>query len=120
MRGKKWTVLAWLIAIMLAGSVGTALLAKRQSHRDRKRAAAAATRWYGPNASARVSDCRLVAQPAQLVGSTKAPEALYECTVTRRCAQRQRFAIPVPNGEISTHALAVPKGLPTPRSCPRG
>src|SRR5512146_1719082 len=115
MRGKKWTVLAWLVAIMVAGSLATALLARRQGHRDRARAAAAAERWYGPNGTARVSDCRLVARPAQFVGATEAPRAVYECTVARRCAQRQRFLIPVPNGEISPHALATPYGAPTPR-----
>jgi hypothetical protein len=117
MRGKKWTVLAWLVAIMLAGSLATALLAKRQGNRDRARAAAAAKRWYGPNTTVRVSDCRLVAPPAQFVGSKTPPRALYECTVVRQCAQRQQFLIPVPNGEISTHALATPHGAPTPRHC---
>ena len=116
MGGRKWTVTAGVVLLMVVGAIVTTLFERRSVHQEQARVRAAVARAY-PKGDAEVARCTLAPTPA---GESNAahPRARYDCVVViRGCRQTRRFAIPVVESGTPANAVAVAVGRPRPRSC---
>jgi hypothetical protein len=117
MRGRKWTVTAVVVVLMVVGAVVSTLFVRRSVHQEQQRVRDAVARWYGTGASVDVVSCTVAPTP-QSETNAATPLARYDCVIVLDgCRQTRRFAVAVESNGTPANVVGKPVGPPRPRHC---
>ena len=117
MRGKKWTVTAVVVVLMVVGAVVSTLFVRRSVNQEQQRVRDAVARWYRAGTSVDVVRCSVAPTP-QSEANAEHPRARYDCViVVDGCRETRRFAVAVESNGTPANVVGKPVGPPRPRSC---